>query len=150
MSFAKMLDMPPLWLLCFAVVLWGLGQTAPIPLESGLVHGIGTGLVALGIGLIVVAAVQFRRHGTTIIPHQTASHLLTSGLFAYSRNPIYLADAVILAGLALRWDIAHGLVLVPVFMWIIQTRHILPEEHRLQASFGDEFAEYARNVRRWV
>lgn len=146
----KMIDMPPVWLLGFAVLVWGVGQVMPWPLGLGLVHVVGTGCVVLGVGIILLAAVQFRQHKTTIIPHQTASHLLTSGLFALSRNPIYLADAIILAGLCLRWDVVHGLVLVPLFVFIIQRRFIYAEEARLGAAFGAEFGEYARTTRRWI
>lgn len=150
MSWRKILDMPPLWLLLFAVVLWWLGQFVPMPLHIGLLRVFGTGLVVSGIVLILLAAKQFRQHKTTIIPHQTASALLDTGVYAQSRNPIYLADALILAGLALRWDIPHGLLLIPIFMWVIQTRFILPEEARLRDSFGASFDAYERKVRRWV
>ena len=145
-----MLDMPPLWLLLFAVVLWWLGQLIEMPINFAPVRFFGTGLVGSGIVLIVMAAWQFRQHKTTIIPHQKASVLLDIGVYAQSRNPIYLADVLILAGLSLRWNIPHGLLLVPIFMWVIQTRFILPEEARLRDSFGPAFDAYERKVRRWV
>lgn len=150
MSWRKMFDMPPLWLLAFAVVLWWLGALVPMPMSIGIVRVFGTGLVCLGIVLILLAALQFRKHKTTIVPHQTASTLLESGVFAQSRNPIYLADGLILAGLSLRWDIPHGLLLVPIFMAVIQQRFIVPEEARLRSSFGEAFDAYERKVRRWM
>ena len=117
--------------------------------SDGLV-ALGTGLVTAGCVLIGVAALQFWQHKTTIIPHLEAASLITNGVFARSRNPIYLADAIILAGLALRWDFAPGLLLVPVFMWLIQTRFIRAEETRLQAAFGEAFTQYAEKTRRWL
>ncbi len=150
LTLKQAIDVPPIWLLGFAVLVWVLGRMLPMPLGIHAVQILGTGLVALGILVILLAAVQFQRHKTTIIPHLTASHLLTSGLFGVSRNPIYLADAIILAGLCLRWDNLHGLILVPVFMWIIQSRFIVTEEQRLRATFGDAFEAYATKVRRWI
>lgn len=150
LSLPKLLDMPPLWLLGFAVLLWGLGQVLPLPTGSAFLQGLGTALVVFGIAVVLLAGVQFRRHRTTIIPHQQATHLLDTGVFGWSRNPIYLADSAILGGLALRWDIPHGLVLVPIFVLILQRRFILPEEQRLLAGFGDDFVAYQRKVRRWL
>lgn len=149
LTLKKLLDMPPLWLALFAVLVWGLGRVLP-GTDMLWLRGLGTGLVVAGVTIILLASVQFRQHRTTIIPHQTASALLTSGLYAWSRNPIYLADAVILTGLCLRWGVLGGLLLVPVFVWILQKRFILPEEARLSDGFGAEFAAYRTRTRRWL
>jgi protein-S-isoprenylcysteine O-methyltransferase Ste14 len=150
MPLSKLIDMPPLWLLAFAVLVWGLG--AAVPVATGLpgLRAVGTLLVTAGCALILWAAWEFRRQRTTIVPHQPPSALVETGPFARSRNPIYLADAVILTGLCLRWDILPGLLLVPVFMRVIQTRFISAEEGRLRAAFPAEFARYAAKTRRWL
>ncbi|MEM6310163.1 MAG: isoprenylcysteine carboxylmethyltransferase family protein [Pseudomonadota bacterium] len=145
-----MIDTPPVWLLGFAVLVWILDAALDWGVGSGLLVAVGTGLVLLGCVLVGLAAWQFRRHQTTIIPHLTASNLIRSGVFAWSRNPIYLADAIILAGLCLRWDFLPSLLLVPVFMTLIQRRFILGEEDRLRTAFGAEFDDYAQKTRRWI
>ena len=100
--------------------------------------------------LIVLAATEFRRHRTTIVPHREAERLIRSGIFTRSRNPIYLGDSLILAGLILRWDAVLALPLVPVFVWIIEKRFILPEEDRLRRKFRMDYAQYCEKTRRWV
>lgn len=146
----KMIDIPPVWLLVCAVIVWGLGQAAPMPTGALWVSGLGTAFVAGGLVLIGLAAWEFRQHKTTIIPHQTAARLISTGIFARSRNPIYLGDAIILFGLCLRWDILHGVLIVPVFIGLIQTRFIHAEENRLRAAFGDAFDAYTSKTRRWL
>ena len=111
---------------------------------------LGWSLIALGAGLLLWAAVQFRRHRTTIFPIGTPTALMDRGPFAFSRNPIYLADLVILTGIAL---VAGGLVYyaVPLVLFtIFQTVFIPPEEAKLRAGFGAAFEVYRARVRRWI
>lgn len=148
----KWLDLPPVWLLAFAVVAYWQARLLPVGLS--LAHPVtmlvGGLLVGAGIVLILLAAMEFRKHKTTIVPHQEASSLIQSGVFSRSRNPIYLADVLILTGLALRWDAILSLVLVPILFWVLETRFVIPEENRLRRQFRAEFARYAQKTRRWV
>ena len=100
--------------------------------------------------LFLAAVLEFRRARTTIVPHQMPNALITGGIFKFTRNPIYLADILALAGLALIWGSVPGLVLVPVLGVLLQKRFILPEEERLTETFEEAFEEYARGTRRWV
>jgi protein-S-isoprenylcysteine O-methyltransferase Ste14 len=93
---------------------------------------------------------EFRRHKTTIVPHETPARLITSGIFKRTRNPIYLGDALILAGLILRWEAVLALPLIPVFVWVIEKRFIEPEENRMRRTFRADFARYCDKTRRWV
>jgi protein-S-isoprenylcysteine O-methyltransferase Ste14 len=106
-------------------------------------------LIGGGIVLAVLAVVEFRRHQTTVMPHQTPSSMVQSGIFKRSRNPIYLGDVLILTGLILRFDAVLSLVLVPIFVWILERRFIEPEEDRLRRKFRADFARYAQKTRRW-
>jgi protein-S-isoprenylcysteine O-methyltransferase Ste14 len=148
----KWIDIPPVWLCLALVVTWWIAQLQPAGMTVGgpafdLAGGL---LVGGGIVLILLAAVEMRRKRTTIIPHLDADHLVTTGVFARSRNPIYLGDALILAGLALRWDAPIAVLLVPLFMFTITQRFIGPEENRLRVKFRAEFARYCQKTRRWV
>jgi protein-S-isoprenylcysteine O-methyltransferase Ste14 len=138
-------DYPPVWLAGFAGLAWGQAQVWPM---AGLPTAGGV-LVAAGVVLMAVAAVQFALARTTIVPHETPSALITRGAYGLSRNPIYLADAVILAGLCIVWG-AWAALLLPVFVVVITTRFIRPEEARLRAAFGAAFDDWAAQVRRWV
>lgn len=113
-------------------------------------RGVGAALIGAGIAVTALAAWQFARHRTTIIPGQTPTALVDTGLYRLSRNPIYVADALILAGLCLWWGAVSGLFLVPAFIWLIQKRFIDWEERRLRREFGAEFDRYAARVRRWI
>ncbi|MEO0487883.1 MAG: isoprenylcysteine carboxylmethyltransferase family protein [Pseudomonadota bacterium] len=142
----KFIDLPPVWLALFIAVAWGVSPgAAGAPWAQ-----IGGLLVLAGIGLILWAALVFARARTTIIPHRRASALVTHGPFRLSRNPIYLADALILAGLLLRWDLAWALPSVALLMWIIATRFIVAEEARLTQDFPEAFAAWSLKTRRWL
>ncbi len=109
----------------------------------------GAVLVAIGLAVFVLALVQFRRHRTTVLPRETPEAMIQSGIYRLSRNPIYLADAMILAGLALRWD-AASLLLVPLFMAVIRVRFINGEEAMMRQRFGTTYDDYVARVRRWL
>ena len=150
LSWPQMMDIPPIWLAAAAAIAWLQVTLVPMGLSpSPLPSGFGTALIGSGCIMIVLAAWELRRHKTTIIPHLQPNALVNTGIFSKTRNPIYLADAIILAGLCLRWGAYPSLVLVPLFGACIQARFIVAEEARLASEFGDRFAEYARLVRRW-
>ncbi len=148
----KMIDIPPVWLVLAICMAWVQGQWLPLGLSlDGTVTQFLSGiLIGAGILLIALAALEFLRHRTTIIPHQQPSRLISSGIFSRSRNPIYLGDALILLGFVLRYDAVLSLILVPFFVWWIERRFILGEEARMRTLFGVEFARYEQNVRRWL
>ena len=143
----RYLDLPPVWLAVCAFVAWLIRWPSEL---WGSVLWLGLScLVAAGC-LVVAAVMEFARVRTTIIPRKAPSGLITSGIFRYSRNPIYLADLLILAGLALLWESLVGLLLVPVLGWILHVRFIRGEEERLAEAFGEEFSSYYAATRRWI
>jgi len=142
--------MPPVWLIAAIVAAWML---------SGLVPGWGFGtwaayagpiLVLAALGIMLVAVMEFNRAKTTIIPRNQPHALISSGVYRYSRNPIYLADAMLLCGLILRWEAVLALPLVPIFAWVIRKRFITGEELRLAEVFPVEFEAYRSRTRRWI
>lgn len=145
----KWLDLPPLWLILMMALVY-VDATMIAPWPSFPMPWVGGAVMAAGVLLAGWAALSFRAAKTTIIPHQTASALITTGAFAYSRNPIYLADAIVLIGWVLIWGAALPMVIVILFILIINARFIRPEEQRLAEAFGDEFTAYASTVRRWI
>jgi protein-S-isoprenylcysteine O-methyltransferase Ste14 len=148
----KWIDIPPVWLALALLITWWIGQLQPAAMAIGgpVTSLLGGLLVGGGIVLILLAASEFRRRKTTIIPHLEADTLVTTGIFKRSRNPIYLGDALILAGLALRWEAPITLLLVPLFIGTITQRFVVPEENRLRVKFRADFARYCQNTRRWV
>ena len=147
----KLLDMPPVWLAAFVGLAWLQSSRWPVwPWSYPLVDLAAGVLVGAGLLLTLLALMELRRAKTTIVPHLEADHLVTTGVFNRSRNPIYLGDALILAGLILFWKAWPSLLLVPLFVWLITDRFIRPEEDRLRARFGARFETWASRVRRWV
>ncbi|MDA7963110.1 isoprenylcysteine carboxylmethyltransferase family protein [Ruegeria sp.] len=148
----RRIDIPPVWLIGFALLAWLQARVLPLGLSlEGAVTDLLSGLlIGGGVVLAVLAIVEFRRHRTTVIPHEVPSAMVQSGIYKRSRNPIYLGDVLILAGLILRFDAVLSLVLVPIFVWVLERRFILPEEDRLRRTFRADFARYERQTRRWI
>lgn len=144
------LDYPPVWLLAFLGVAWAQTVLLPLPFGAGWAPVLGGAIALLGAALMLAALPSFLAARTTIVPHRPPSALITTGLYRLSRNPIYLADVLILAGLAIRWQAWLALLLVPLFMRILTRRFILPEEARLAAAFGAEYRSFAARTRRWL
>lgn len=142
-----LIDTPPVWLAACIALAWA--QARWLPLAPAPAPWLGAAVVAAGLALFLWAGVQFRRHRTSIVPRERPAALLTAGPYAFSRNPIYLADALILAGLILRWD-AGALWLVPGFGLLITRRFILGEEALCRAAFGTSWQAYATRTRRWL
>lgn len=141
-------DWPPVWLAVFMAVGWGMGAIWS-PLGDGLVWT-GRFLIAGGILLAVWAAVEFRRARTTIVPRETPSALVDGGPYRLSRNPIYVADLVILAGWVLTTGQPLGLVLLWPFGRVLERRFIRPEEVMLDSHIGAPYRAYCARVRRWL
>lgn len=152
MSPTKWIDMPPVWLALFIALAWGQATYYPMGLSFGYTWAglLGGVLVGGGLVLMALAFAEFRKARTTVIPHNTPSALIQSGIFSRTRNPIYLGDALVLAGLILRFDAVLALPLVPIFVWVIERRFIVPEEGRMRREFRKTFALYEKKVRRWV
>ena len=149
LTLRQTLDIPPMWLLGHIVAAWLVAQSLPGGLGGWAVMA-GWGLVATGLALALWAAVAFRRARTTIVPHLDPAALVTTGPYGLSRNPIYLGDALVLAGLCLVWRAPAALPLVALFVWVVTVRFIRPEEARLSDGFGAAFHDWEARVRRWI
>lgn len=144
------LDLPPLWLALFVLVVWLMGKALPLAAFGGAGAMVAGALVALGLGLMGLALREMARAKTTFIPHRAPMRLVQSGVFRLSRNPIYLGDTLVLLAAVLWLDVPLALPLVPLFMLVIRERFIRDEEARLRLAFGPEFEEWAGRVRRWL
>lgn len=142
---------PPLMVLVGIIIQLLIGYIAPVePLLSATWQYIGIALMVLGFTTILLAARSFRKHETTIIPDGQPSTLMEGGLFAYSRNPIYAAMAVLLIGSALAIGHIWALIVVPLFVLLVQQIWIVKEEENLEAEFGQIYRNYKIKVRRWL
>jgi protein-S-isoprenylcysteine O-methyltransferase Ste14 len=76
--------------------------------------------------------------------------LVTDGLYAYSRNPIYIALTLIYLGLTIAANSVWSIVFLVPILVIIRYGVIAREERYLERKFGDAYAEYRKRVRRWI
>lgn len=143
-------ELPPAWMAVFAALAWGQAQLWPMTVLGLAGDIVGGALVTAGLAVSGWAALHFLLERTSLIPRERPDTLVTTGLYRFSRNPIYLADAAILTGLILYWDALPSLVLVPVFVKLIEWRFIRREEALIREHFGAEFDAYCARVRRWI
>ncbi|MFN7168834.1 MAG: methyltransferase family protein [Pannonibacter sp.] len=144
---------PPVQALGWAAVMWLAAWLWPEPAVRFPGQTVLAGLLAAsGFAIDLVSVARFFRQRTTINPlkPEAASHLVVSGLYRYTRNPMYLGMLLVLVGWAV-W-LGHPLALFgPLLFKIVLTwLQILPEEAALEASFGQEYHDYKARVRRWL
>ncbi len=149
----KLRTVPPLFGLICALLMLGVAML--LPAATILFPGqkiVALIVIALGILLDVIAAVQFRKHATTISPfnpEKTAS-IVKTGVFGISRNPMYLGMLLILIGIGVFLGSPINIIILIVFVAAITSLQIKPEEEILEAKFGSDYAAYRDNVRRWI
>jgi protein-S-isoprenylcysteine O-methyltransferase Ste14 len=111
---------------------------------------IGIGLLFIGLTLNVLAYRQFQKHQTSHHPFSSPKVLLNKGIYAYTRNPIYLALCIVYAGIVL---IVNSVWLLSGLFSLIIALKILvikEEEMVLHQTFGKEFEQYCKKTRRWI
>jgi protein-S-isoprenylcysteine O-methyltransferase Ste14 len=106
----------------------------------------------IGLCILILAVNSFKKQSTTVNPIkiENASSLVTSGVFEYSRNPMYLGMALILLGLALMFNVIGGTLFTLLFTIYITKFQIKPEEEVMEKLFGEDFLKYKQNVRMWL
>jgi protein-S-isoprenylcysteine O-methyltransferase Ste14 len=123
----------------------------PLPLVvPPVLASMGFVLVILGFLLGMAALLAFRRGRTTSAPGHLAVRLITSGIYRFSRNPIYLGFLLMLIGIPLNGGSYWGLFLAPVMVTLFGRLVIEQEEEILAKRFGDEYGKYRAQVRRWI
>jgi protein-S-isoprenylcysteine O-methyltransferase Ste14 len=142
---------PPILLAGLIVGAIFLGRSFPLAwpgTNDWAAHMVGLGFGLAGFALTVWAAMTLNRENTTIMPHHAASRLVTSGPYAWRRNPIYLGDMMMFMGAAELtqniWFAAAAVAFAVLVTWLA----ILPEERHLEAKFGDAWRAYAETTRR--
>ena len=140
-------------LLCVAVPMWLVARLTPALAVDLPGRGAAALVLALAGAAVALAGVaEFRRARTTLNPlrPERASALVVSGIFRWTRNPMYLGLAIVLVGWA--WYLAHPLAAlgVPAFVAWMSRSQIPREERALGQLFGAEFAQYKTRVRRWL
>lgn len=111
---------------------------------------VGVALVVIGVATLVLAYSSMARAKTTIDPNVHTSKIVTSGIYAYSRNPIYLGWFVLIAGRALMSASVLALLVAATMLLLLYWAVIVEEEAYLESKFGEEYLSYKKRVRRWL
>lgn len=111
---------------------------------------IGLALVALGLLLSFWGIVTFRRANTTIIPHRSASRIVTHGPYRFTRNPMYSGLTIAYLGGTALMNSVWPLLLLPLVLFALVHLVVSREERYLSAAFGEEYEAYRTRVRRWL
>jgi protein-S-isoprenylcysteine O-methyltransferase Ste14 len=142
---------PPLLALLYVALIYLLARLIPLPLAVPPVFEVmGFLLVVLGFLLGLAALITFRRANTTLNPRGRVSHLVTSGIYSFTRNPIYLGFLLIVIGISLDSGTYWGVILAPFLVILFNQWIIRPEEEYLSHKFGEQFLSYKQKVRRWI
>ncbi len=147
----KRIIYPPIWLLFGLIAIFACNELYPIVRFTSLAGQlVGGAIILVGLGLLVNSSGLFVKAETDLIPFRNVTALVTTGVYRYTRNPMYLGMAMVLMGCAITVGAATALLIPPLFMLIIQFRFIFPEEQMLKDLFPEEFPAYRARVRRWI
>ena len=144
---------PPFIYLGFLLAGYLVGQQVgpeTLGLETDIRRGIAFVLVILGLLVDGVAVASLRRKGTAPEPWKPTSAIVDTGLFAMSRNPIYIGFNLTYVGFAVAMDSAIALCLFLPVLIIIERFVIVREEAYLERQFGETYRQYKKKVRRWL
>jgi protein-S-isoprenylcysteine O-methyltransferase Ste14 len=143
---------PPIALGIAVVAAIALNWFYPLPFLDKAIPGIEVGLILLLLTLLIVrwAAVTFRKARTNILTSQATNAIVSDGPFAYSRNPIYVAIFLGLAGFAFAFDSLWFLAAMVPMAAVIRYGVIAREESYLERKFGNQYLDYKAKVRRWL
>lgn len=148
------LRVPPLALVAgFALAMWAVAQIVPaasVQVPARIL--VAAALAAAGAAVAVAGVAAFRKWQTTVNPlaPDRSSSLVATGIYRYSRNPMYLGFLLALAGWGVYLANWAAAVLPLVFVAYLSRFQIMPEERALSAKFGPQYAAYCRAVRRWL
>lgn len=144
---------PPVYALLAASLMWLLN--AYLPIFSWLPYPwnqLGLVFIVLALLADLWSLFLFLRARTTPNPMkpQNTSQLVISGLYRYTRNPMYLGMLIMLLGWGIYLGSLSPFLILPLFIWVINTQQIFPEEAFLTKKFGASYQAYLQAVPRWL
>lgn len=134
------------WALAYFIPAPSMGAPGPLRIAAVVF------LVALGLSLAVWAVLNFRSAATTVNPVaiENTTSLVVSGPYKWTRNPMYVGMAVVVAAFGLWLGHWSGMVAVAAFVAFITRFQIIPEERMMREKFGPAFDDYCARVPRWL
>jgi len=121
-----------------------------IPLALAPRAALAAAIFIAGVGLGAVAQTWFRRTGQSPVPWKPSSELLMRGIYARTRNPMYVGMTLMQLGIGIALGKAWIVIAAPLALAIVHVIAVLPEEAYLEHKFGDSYARYKATVRRYL
>lgn len=142
---------PPLIFLLLLLAGYGLQHFWPISIggSSGLKY-IGGGVAMLGAGIVILVAQSFKHAETNIEPWKPTTRIISTGIYAYSRNPVYAGFCLVSIGIGIFLNSFWILISFIPSAILVYYVAIKKEEIYLEKKFGEEYIYYKNKVRRWL
>lgn len=142
---------PPIVQLIWIIIGFTIQKYYPINLGlNQMVQYLGLPIIGIGISLLLHIHQKFKNANTNIKPWKPTTNIITTGIYAYSRNPIYLAFNFFSIGFGIFYNNVWVMLSIIPSMTFIYFIAIKKEEKYLENIFGDEYLEYKKSVRRWI
>lgn len=147
------LKVPPVALVfLFGALMWLVSAYSMFTVALPWRAAAATLLCTVGFAIMFSGVWSFRRAKTTVNPltPEATTTMVTSGVYRFTRNPMYLGFLLVLAGWAMYLSNLLAFALLPLFAWYMNRFQIAPEERALGTKFSQTFTAYKNSVRRWV
>jgi len=149
----KLIVPPPLQGLICAGLIWVIATYFPqYSIDLTYKKYLSGVLFFIGVTIDLLALRIFHQSGTTVSPFSPdkTSSLVATGIYRYTRNPMYLGMVFLLVGFTVWFGTVPGLLIIALFIWSITELQIKPEEAVLLEKFGESYTDYCQKVRRWI
>jgi protein-S-isoprenylcysteine O-methyltransferase Ste14 len=142
---------PIVQFLCLCLV-YVLSHFLPILAIPSTSFGLHWFVGFTGVLMALVGIWEFLKAQTTIDPTrpEKSSHLISSGIYQVTRNPMYLGMVIIIVAAIIKFANYYGFIALPCFILYITQFQIKPEERIIEGIFGNDYVYYKNRVRRWL
>lgn len=142
---------PPVFYIVAILISIGLDKLYRLSFGGGeMLENIAIIILVIGLVIFIAAGKTFRKNKQSPSVHATPVKIYTGGIYAYSRNPIYLAANLFLISASLYFDNLWMLIMLVPVLYIMTNLVIKKEEAYLEQKFGEEYTNYKKKVRRWI
>ncbi|MDF0652607.1 MAG: isoprenylcysteine carboxylmethyltransferase family protein [Nitrospira sp.] len=147
------LKVPPLAIVfLFGALMWFASSSSMFVIALPWRSAFAAIFYCVGSAIVLAGVLTFRRMKTTVNPltPEATTTMVTSDIYRFTRNPMYLGFLLILVGWAIELSHLLPFTILPLFVWYMNRFQILPEERALASKFSEAFTAYKRSVRRWL
>lgn len=142
---------PPFFYIIAALIAVGIDWIIPLSFGGGdILKNIAIALVVIGLLLFIAAGRLFAINKQSPSVHASQPKIITTGIYAVSRNPIYVVATLWLGSAGLYFDNAWMSLMVIPMIFVMNKMVIEKEEAYLESKFGEEYRDYKKKVRRWI